>query len=129
MGLIIISLILGGIAFHIICRTSRTILIDIACLLFVAALFGIFAGMLFPSGEYYPREEVKTTPLRDLISNEIFVEGKCDNYSVSVIEEEDCDYPRVVEYRQFAKPSFWFFGLGTRKETIIFYIPKNSLIN
>lgn len=130
MGLIIISLIVGGIGISLIRRdTLSTILTIIASLLIIIAIVGIVTGLMLPTGDYYPMEEVKTTQLRDLISNEVPLVQKCNNYAVSVVEEEECDNPRIVEYKQYAKPTFWSFGWGNRKESIIFYIPKNSLID
>ena len=130
MGLIIISLVIGGIGYMIvrrnIFRTGPTI---IASLLIVFAMLGFLAGLFVPTGEYSPMEEIKSTPLQDLISNEISIDEECSNYAVLVVEEEECDNPRVVEYKQYVKPTFWSFGWGKIKETIIFYIPKNSLIN
>ena len=129
MGLIIISLIVGGIAISIARRNIHSMAPTvIASLLIIIAIVGISIGMMLPTGDYYSMEEIKTTPLRDLISNEVSLVQKCNNYAVSVVEEEECDNPRVVEYKQYAKPTFWTFGWGSRKETIIFYIPKNSLI-
>ena len=130
MGLIIISLILGGIGLRIIRRNIfHTIPTFLASLLIVFAMLGFLAGLFVPTGEYYPMEEVRTTSLRDAISNEISIDEECSNYAVLVVEEEECDNPRVVEYKQYVKPTFWSFGWGKIKETIIFYIPKNSLIN
>ena len=129
MGLIIISLIVGGIAISIARRNIHSMAPTvIASLLIIIAIVGISIGMMLPTGDYYPMEEIKTTPLPDLISNEVSLVQKCNNYAVSVVEEEECDNPRVVEYKQYAKPTFWTLGWGSRKETIIFYIPKNSLI-
>lgn len=85
-----------------------------------------------PTGEYKPMEEVKTVELESLIDDPIILINRdmieYNSYSsISIVEEENCTNPRLVEYSQEREPTFWSFGLMNKKTIYIIYLPKGSL--
>ncbi len=46
---------------------------------------------------------------------------------IEVIEEENCQTPRLTEYLQKSKITFWSFGLLHRKTTYVFYVPEGTV--
>ena len=49
--------------------------------------------------------------------------------NVTVVEEEDCPYPRLTEYHQASVVTFWSFGVGDSKTSYVFYVPKGTIIH
>ena len=129
MGLIIVGIIFA-VAGVIITRHD-TILYSTrslaASILYVFAAVAVFLGLLLPTGGYEPMEEVQTMELKSLNGNPITLDCGREEYAISVVEEDDCQVLRMVEYSQNAKASFWSFGLGYSKCTVVLYVPKGSL--
>ncbi len=129
MGFIIIGMIFCVIAV-IIARhdhgtySPRSIL---ASILLVLAAVAVFLGLLLPTGGFEPAKEIQTIELKSLEGNIVALDGGREEYLISAVEEDDCQIPRLVEYSQDAKISFWSFGLGYSKCTVVLYVPKGSL--
>ncbi len=45
----------------------------------------------------------------------------------TIIEEENCEVPRVIKYYKEAKSTFWSYGAMGTEEFWVFYIPKGAL--
>jgi len=95
-------------------------------------IFGIIFGVIMPTGEYKPMEEVKTVELESLIDDPIILINRdmieYNSYSsISIVEEENCTNPRLVEYSQEREPTFWSFGLMNKKTIYIIYLPKGII--
>ncbi|MBR3131134.1 hypothetical protein IKG31_00995 [Candidatus Saccharibacteria bacterium] len=129
VGFIIIGIIFCVIAVIIARRdhgaySPRSIL---ASILLVLAAVAVFLGLLLPTGGFGPAKEIQTIELKSLDGNIVALDGGREEYLISAVEEDDCQIPRLVEYSQDAKISFWSFGLGYSKCTVVLYIPKGSL--
>lgn len=127
MGFLIIAVILGGIAFWL-SRPSKNNLFSrwstVIFLLFSLATISIMTGILVPTGGFAPPEEIRTIELEVLTDNVVSFKNFYDEYAITVVEEENCVNPRMVEYIQRAKPTFWSFGLMYGRKVIVFYLPK-----
>lgn len=49
--------------------------------------------------------------------------------NVTVIEEEECENPRMVEYRQDSIATFWSFAVFDGSTSYVFYVPKGTIIH
>ena len=49
--------------------------------------------------------------------------------NVTVIEEEECSRPRMVEYLYKPKISFWSFGIDSQITSYVFYVPEGTIIH
>lgn len=47
--------------------------------------------------------------------------------NITIIEEENCQTPRLTIYTQDAYSTFWSFGLGCQLENYVFYVPKGTI--
>ena len=47
--------------------------------------------------------------------------------NVIIVEEEDCQNPRMTKYIQETTTTFWSYGRFGRKEYYVFYVPKGSV--
>lgn len=47
--------------------------------------------------------------------------------NITVVEEENCDNPRLIEYKQYPNSTFWSFGVGAQKKYYVFYVPKGTI--
>ena len=54
-----------------------------------------------------------------------------DNISysdVTIVEDENCTTPQLVEYLQKPRITIWSFGLAKRIKSYTFYVPKDSVV-
>ena len=56
-------------------------------------------------------------------------ESRTVSKNVTVVEEEDCSYPRLTEYYQDPVITFWSFGLDSGKTSYVFYVPKGTIVH
>ncbi len=47
--------------------------------------------------------------------------------NITVIEEENCQTPRLIIYTQDPYITFWSFGIGCQLEKYVFYVPKGTI--
>lgn len=47
--------------------------------------------------------------------------------NITVVEEENCQTPRLTEYKQNPCITFWSFGLTCQKKLYVFYVPKGTI--
>lgn len=47
--------------------------------------------------------------------------------NITVVEEENCQTPRLTEYKQKPYITFWSFGLTCQKKLYVFYVPKGTI--
>ena len=47
---------------------------------------------------------------------------------VSIVFEEDCKSPRLVEYREKPNVTFWSFAAAATKTSYTFYVPKDTVL-
>ena len=130
MGFFIIAIVILGMVF-ILCRLDKThalwpyVLVSMLILAASAAIVGIYV----PTGEPGPMEEVQTIELGPLVYSSASLESDWSTYIVSVVEEEECNNPRMVKYVQKAEPTFWSFGLGDTRKYLVLYLPKDMITN
>ena len=50
-------------------------------------------------------------------------------YGAIIIEEDNCEKPRLVKYASKLKPTFWSFNIAADlKYEFVFYVPKGSVV-
>lgn len=47
--------------------------------------------------------------------------------NITVVEEENCQSPRLTEYKQDPRITFWSFALDHQKKYYVFYVPEGTI--
>lgn len=56
-----------------------------------------------------------------------YVSRSVSGDNITVVEEENCQTPRLTEYKQNPCITFWSFGLTCQKKQYVFYVPKGTI--
>ena len=60
-------------------------------------------------------------------NDKAYVSRTISRGNITVVEEENCQEPRLVVYSQEAKGTFWSFGIGVSRDNYVFYVPEGTI--
>ena len=60
-------------------------------------------------------------------NSKAYVSRTISGDNITIVEEESCDNPCLIEYKQYPNSTFWSFGVGAQKKYYVFYVPKGTI--
>ena len=60
-------------------------------------------------------------------NSKAYVSKTISGDNITVVEEDNCQIPRLIKYCQDSNITFWSFGLGCNKYSYVFYVPKGTI--
>ncbi len=60
-------------------------------------------------------------------NSKAYVSRSLAGNNVTVVEEDNCEQPRLVEYYRDNVPTFWTYGINARETKYVFYVPVGTI--